>query len=678
MSRDQADATVVTAWWVVAAAANGVVAVAYLAISFLVYRGLRTSPGSRRNWLGWATAAIFFTCAVHHGSHTAHMLLPYAGMDVHAGEAMRTALGHSYHTALWDVLTAAVGIWYWTLRGRFPALVRGAAVFDDLRLRDDAERNLRDSEERYRRIIETTSEGILVTDAAGTVQFSNPRLGVMIGIRTEQLLGRHYSDLLQGTGRSELDQLFTVPDTGAACTGQPGPIDVALRHRDGHQIDVQLSGTPLRDRAGGFDGALAMITDVTAQKELEAQFRQAQKLEAVGQLAGGIAHDFNNLLTVIDGYAAVLLATLDPAGAERTHAEQIRAAAGRATALTRQLLQFSSRQPTQPRKLDLNEVVGALGEMLRRLIQADIELTFELAGTALPVVIDRGQFEQVLVNLVVNARDAMPDGGQLTIATRQVGVPGPALERVTGLVPGDYARVTVSDTGHGMTPEVASRVFEPFFTTKEPGKGTGLGLATAYGIVRQAAGHIDISSAPGAGAAFSVLFPLDQTQDTDSDTALDTAATAPAGPGTGGARPAGDATVLLVEDDKEVRALARQILSDAGYTVVAADGAARALDLHAGRAGGPNDIDVLLTDVMMPGMNGRQLADQLLAQIPDLPVVFMSAYPHSALADSGEPGQERIFLNKPFTPAQLVGSVREALNRRSGFRSVSRETSGTQ
>ena len=411
--------------------------------------------------------------------------------------------------------------------------------------------------------------------------------------------------------------------------------------------------------------------DVTSQRALEARLRQAQKLEAVGQLAGGIAHDFNNLLTVIDGYAAVLLAVLDPARPERRHAEQIRDAAGRATALTRQLLQFSSRQPTEPRRLDLNEVVNTLHDTLRRQVPAEISLVLGLAAAAQPVRIDRDQLDQVVVNLVVNARDAMSDGGQLTVGTGRVHLAAPAADGPrpgpgsgeqhrlsvadTGLEAGEYVRLTVADTGHGMTAEVSSRAFEPFFTTKGPGKGTGLGLATAYGIVRKAAGHIDIQSEPGAGTTVSVLLPLDRTPAPEAE---------PAGESPAATGRATDATVLLVEDDPAVRGLAQQILADAGYTVVTATDGEQALRLYGAPTGEPGHIDVLLTDVMMPGMSGIQLAARLSARTPGLPMVFMSAYAHGLLADLDDSGETPICLDKPFTSTELLDSLQAAMRDR--------------
>jgi PAS domain S-box-containing protein len=419
-------------------------------------------------------------------------------------------------------------------------------------------------------------------------------------------------------------------------------------------------------------------SDVTAHKDLEERLRQAEKMEAVGRLAGGVAHDFNNLLTVITGYSDLLLAGLRAKGSARGkavgadietgltdaaqhHLQIIRSTADRAAALTRQLLAFSRKQILTTAVLNLNEVVRGLEDMLRRLIGEDVELTTVLEKDLNHVKVDRGQFEQVILNLVVNARDAMPRGGRIVLKTSNHqlsvepdleasprgsgwGKPAPAAEKTSR----QYVMLTVSDTGCGMDEQTQQHLFEPFFTTKEVGKGTGLGLATVYGIINQSGGQIEVESAPGQGAAFRIFLP----------------AVAP--PARHGDRAAGEAsvrsgreTVLLVEDEEGVRSLARLVLQRNGYTVLEAPTGAEALAVSA-RHTGP--IHLLVTDVVMPGMNGRELADTLMSARPDARILFISGYMEDAIVRNGVQSDSIPFLHKPFTPLALARKVREVLD----------------
>jgi PAS domain S-box-containing protein len=652
-------------WWQISAAANAVIMAAYTAISVAIGRALWRSGQWRKNRLGLATTAIFFTCGVHHGWHTVHLLLPddamnaltghhmtgdggMPGMDMGdddashrdhlAGNPMRIAFNDPSTTA-WDIITATAAVWYWTLRSRFPALVRGAAVFEDLKLRQAEERALRESEERYRGIVETTSEGVALLDQDGRIGYANAQLADLVGRGGPELPELDLVDLVVEEDRPKIID-------GLARTRRDGTqrVEVGLRHAAGRPVSAQVALTTRLGASGEVEGVLAMVADVTDQKTAEAQLRQAQRLDAVGQLAGGVAHDFNNLLTVIDGYAAMLLAQTD--GPARTDLTAIRNAADRAAGLTRQLLAFSRHQTAKPRAVDLNELVGGLEEMLRRLIREDVELDVRTRAAPATVWADHVQLEQVIVNLVVNGRDAMPAGGRLTIATDHVDLDADESGRL-GLPPGGQVVLTVTDTGHGMPPEVQARAFEPFFTTKEQGKGTGLGLSTAYGIIRQAGGHITVSSAPHAGSTFRVYLPLvpavaDQRK-ADPDFGDEHLAD-------------GDETILLVEDDPAVRELTERILTSAGYqTLVAANGQ-EALDLARRHPA----IDLLLTDVVMPGTNGRQLADRLTEVIPGLPVVYTSAHTHGVLDERIE-GAAVAFIDKPFTAAALTRTIRETL-----------------
>jgi signal transduction histidine kinase len=389
--------------------------------------------------------------------------------------------------------------------------------------------------------------------------------------------------------------------------------------------------------------------DVTERHALEEQLRQSQKMEAVGRLAGGIAHDFNNLLAVMLGYTTLTLSRADDPAAVTRNLEHIRTAAERAANLTRQLLTFSRKQVLQPRVVELGGVVSELNTMLERLIGEDVELVTDVGRAKGHVKADRGQLEQVIVNLAVNARDAMPRGGRLAIVIRDVVVDDALAREQAGLRPGRHVRIEVSDNGMGMEPETLSRLFEPFFSTKEKGKGTGLGLATVYGIVKQSDGHIAVESAPGRGTTFRIWLP---------EVEEETPAVAPAAGGT--AAPAGSETILLVEDEDAVRGLLHEVLAESGYKVLEASSGAEALRVSRAH-GGP--VDLLLADVVMPGMGGREVATVLTAERPGLRVLFASGYTAEAIARHGvlEPGTD--LIHKPFTPDALLRRVRERLDR---------------
>lgn len=433
-----------------------------------------------------------------------------------------------------------------------------------------------------------------------------------------------------------------------------------FRRGDGTYASVYDRGHIVRDERGMPVRLIGSMIDVTASKQaeeerrqLEEQLRQAQKMEAVGRLAGGIAHDFNNLLTAIQGHAEVLLEGIDPSSPNHTDVEQIRRAAERAAVLTQQLLAFSRRQVLQPRTIDLNHVVREIESMLVRLIGEHIELATVLDDQLGTVRADPGQIEQVIVNLVVNARDAMPGGGKITILTRNVTLSETdAKHRGLDLAAGDYVVLSVSDTGEGMSDQVRTRIFEPFFTTKEMGKGTGLGLSTVYGIVTQSGGGIEVESQVGAGTTFHVYLPLEMTpadEENDADSAR-----APEM-----ALPHGSEVVLLVEDEQAVRALLSRILRQRGYTVLEARSGTEALEIGRSYEG---DIDLLLTDVVMPEMGGRELAEQLLLDRPNTRVLFISGYTEDEMVHAGVLATRINFLEKPFAPRDLVRKVREVLD----------------
>jgi len=410
--------------------------------------------------------------------------------------------------------------------------------------------------------------------------------------------------------------------------------------KDGRWIDVEIALH--RIAFGGENAELAVLMDVTGRRQLEDQLRQSQKMEALGLLTGGVAHDFNNLLTIITGYSQIILGKLPQGDPNRHFAEQIVKAAERAGELTSRLLLFSRRRVPQAKVIDLNQVVNSLGTMMRRLLGEEIELNFNLASDLGSVNADAGRIEQVLLNLAVNSRDAMPHGGALTIETANVRVEkgGPAK-------PGSYVALTVKDTGTGMDSATQAHAFEPFFTTKRAGAGTGLGLYTVAGIVKQSGGAVELKSQPGRGTTFRVYLPR-----VDQAPAVVTAA-APRAMAAGGQE-----TILLVEDDEMVRALVRETMESNGYHVLEASDP---LEAHVVAGSYRNAIHLLITDVIMPKASGPQLAKELLQICPGLKVLYMSGHTERAISKRGVRRKEVAFLPKPFTPAELIAKVREVL-----------------
>jgi nitrogen-specific signal transduction histidine kinase/ActR/RegA family two-component response regulator len=399
----------------------------------------------------------------------------------------------------------------------------------------------------------------------------------------------------------------------------------------------------------GRPAELVLANDVTERRRLEEQLRQAGRIEAIGRLAGGVAHDFNNLLSLIIGYSELLLEGLSPVDPRRKSAEEIRAAGQRAASLTRQLLAFSRKQVLQPEVLDLNEVAERTGKMLRRLIGEDIELVFKTDPSLHAVLADRGQIEQVLLNLAVNARDAMPDGGTVTVETANVQLDAAFARQHNPLKAGHYVMLAFSDTGHGMDANTKAHIFEPFFTTKETGKGTGLGLATVYGIVKQSEGFIWVYSEPGQGATFKIYLP---------PTGIAIPVMAPE-ESMAPESVHGRETILVVEDEAPLRELAADFLRGCGYHVLEAGNGADALDLVLTLNG---HLDLLVTDVVMPGMSGRALAERLAERAADTKVLYLSGYTDEAIHRHGVLEAGVAFLQKPFRLADLARRAREILD----------------
>jgi signal transduction histidine kinase/CheY-like chemotaxis protein len=483
-----------------------------------------------------------------------------------------------------------------------------------------AEEALRDSELRYRELVENARDLICTCDLDGRILAINQAGLQLTGYTSEELVGRKLFD--------------------------PGSTEASVLTREGHTIILELASWH-QYRDGVPIAVQAIGRDVTERRRLEEDLRQAQKMESVGKLAGGIAHDFNNLLTAIIGYAALAEAEQTPGTPMQEWIEQIRRSGEQAATLTGQLLAFGRRQMLRPVDLDLNVVVDDIQKMLRRLIGERIELVVQLAPDLARVRADRSQVEQVIVNLVVNARDAMPRGGRLTISTSNAPPPG------------GYTALCVDDTGEGIAPAILERIFEPFFTTKPLGRGTGLGLATVYGIVKQSGGDIQVQSAPARGARFTVLLPTVSTT-----LEAEAAATVPERGNGATIAPARGATVLIVEDDAGVRAFAAQVLRDAGTAVFEAGNAAEALAIAARES---KRLDLLLTDVVLPGIDGADLALRLRALRPGLHVLFMSGYTPEEIAVTAALASEDVLLRKPFLPATLRERVAHALAQASGI-----------
>ena len=491
---------------------------------------------------------------------------------------------------------------------------------------DSAVAELRESDARLRLFVDHATDGFFVIDAAsGAVVEVNEQACASLGYARDELIGATTTRFDRHASHLDVNRRLAAREI----------VTFESRHlrKDGTDFPVEIRIRPFDARGQTYH--LALVRDITARRELEDQLRQAQKMEAVGRLAGGVAHDFNNLLTVINGYTDVLLDEIAPDAAERTDLTMIREAGDRAATLTAQLLAFSRRSIIAPKPVNLNALVERLAKMCRHLVGEHIAVVTELDRELRSVMADAGQLEQVVMNLVVNARDAMPRGGTLTITTHQIVAP-----------PRLLASLTVSDTGEGMTDDVRARVFEPFFTTKPHGQGSGLGLATAYGIVEQANGQIRVDSTPGKGSAFTVVFPtIDAAEATAPPTTRD--------------RPRGTETVLLAEDEDAVRRLVQRALEHHGYRVLVARNGEEAAAIERTHIG---PIDLLITDVVMPGMNGRELADLVKPRRPQLKVLYMSGYTNDEVVRHGVILARDRFLQKPFTPPGLLTIVRTALD----------------
>ena len=525
---------------------------------------------------------------------------------------------------------------------------RGNAVgaietLQDITERKRAEEAAQEERDMAQKYLDVAGVMLVVIDADQSVSLINQRGCEILGYEEGEIVGKSWFDTC--IPQRQRDEIRGVFDHLMA--GEIEPVEYyenPIVTKSGEERIIAWHNTVLTDDTGKAIGTLRSGEDITERLRLESQLRQASKMEAVGQLAGGVAHDFNNLLTVINGYSEFVADELDEDDPMRRDVAEVRQAGQRAAVLTRQLLAFSRREVLELHVLNLNDVLQGTTKMLGRLIGEDIKLEIKLAGDLGNIRSDPGQIEQVVTNLVINARDAMPKGGALTIETANAALDRADVLFPMGAAPGPYVSLTVRDTGHGMTPEIIERIFEPFFTTKEAGHGTGLGLATVYGIVEQSGGAIDVRSQPGQGSTFAIYFPrVDQAVEIESAKSPD-------------ALPVGTETILVVEDDANIRELAGRVLRDWGYTVIEASNGAEVLALCQESRGA---IDLVLTDVVMPEMDGPDLVERLRHLYPDVKVLYMSGYAGRILSDRGD--LDAPLIREPLELSSLAREVRQVL-----------------
>ena len=501
-----------------------------------------------------------------------------------------------------------------------------------------------ESERRHRLMTERVNGIIFTLDENGIITYLSTRLKAITGYESERYTGTFIVDRLptheQESARETLRELLEGEQRVDRET------QVEFFARDGRKMIMEAHLTA-EAGPGGKRQVYGVARDVSERARLLEQLNQAQKMEAVGRLAGGVAHDFNNLLTAIIGYCDYSMLSLDDAATLTKNLEEIKKAGNRAAALTQQLLTFSRRQVIKPRILDLNRLVTRLERLLKRLLGEDIALEFRLDRELGNVLADPGQIEQVVMNLCINSRDAMPRGGRITLETANVSLDSSRRENRFTVTRGDYVRLRVGDTGSGMDKEIKSHLFEPFFTTKEVGRGTGLGLSTVYGIVKQTGGYIWAESEPGMGTVFDIYFPRVRE---DAGAARET---------TSGEVRGGRETVLVIEDEAMIRILVCNVLGSYGYNVYEADDGEHAEDIINAKGGG---IDLIITDVVLPGMSGRDLVERLAAVHPGIPALFMSGYSQDVVGNHGVPTAGVAFLKKPFSPEALLLKVREVLD----------------
>ena len=549
-----------------------------------------------------------------------------------------------------DVAAAAMraGASDYLLKDRLARL--GMAVQHLIRQRHE-HRARQASEEARKRLaaaVDQAGEGVVILDPSGRVEYVNPAYERTSGHSRADSIGRLFR--LLDPGAASRDQGEAI--RSALLAGEPWQGRIDHPSPEGETVEMDLSMSPVRDESGAVYSSVLVFRSVSERVLLERAMREAQKMEAVGRLAGGMAHDFNNLLTAILGYGELILSRLEPESKNASDLREVISAGKRGARLTRQLLSFSRRRSTTSERLDLNAAVRDMESLLRRLIGEDVEIVLNLAAELPEIWVERSQVEQVVLNLAVNARDAMPGGGRLELATRRVVLDSREAALRPDLQAGEYAVLTVADTGCGIDPETRARIFEPFFTTKGTGVGTGLGLATVFGIARQANGGVEVTSEVGRGTEFRVSFPAAEApedRESDDGPAAEPPETPRHGPG---------ATILVVEDEEATRVLVARLLTEKGHEVLLARNGVEAANLLEQRG---LDIDLLLTDVIMPMMSGPDLARQLREERPDLRVLFMTGYSGKLLEAHDFDSDDEYLIQKPFTLVDLDRAVRRAL-----------------
>jgi PAS domain S-box-containing protein len=528
------------------------------------------------------------------------------------------------------------------MTGQLRALV--VSLEDRATERARAEQALRTSQQLLESIIDASPAVIYVKDLQGRFLLVNQRFAVVFRVAKDSVLGKTDHDLFP----RELADAFRAFDRRVLAADQTLEAEETAPHEDGLHTYLSIK-CPLHDVSGKTYAVCGISTDITERKRVEEQLRQSQKMDAIGRLAGGIAHDFNNLLTVINGYCSVIQERTEPEDPTYLPVLEIAKAGGRAAELTRQLLAYSRSQVLAPRVWSLNTIVSELQPMLRRTIGEDIDLSAVLGSDIRPVRVDRSQIEQLLLNLVVNAREAMPEGGSVTVQTSTVVFDGEHRRNESGR--GPHTMLAVADTGGGMTPSVRARAFEPFFTTRPVGKGAGLGLSVVYGIVKQSGGSITVESEPGRGTTFRIYFPVAEPEPEMASTLHSPDVIVPRG---------GTERILLVEDEEAVRRFAREVLEDQGYSILEASNGREAQDVLAKADGG---VALVITDVVMPELGGRALSTWIRERSPEMRILFVSGYSDDAASREGLIEAGELLLQKPFGPAELCRRVRERLDR---------------